>query len=319
MSGFEVFGAIGGVGALAGVFTSCVDCFQYVQLGRSFGDDFRKDRVRLDNQALRLTRWGQAVGICGPPDGTDPEHLPSLSIPPDEADRLLHGAEEILEEIARLFVRAAKKCKRFESKATSEELELYNTAMEDNTQSSLHKWLQSLASRRRLRAKFRQTKATIGQVTRWALYDKEQFERFIDELKGFIDDLVELFPPQILEAQRTIVTYEVEEIGDTEDVKLLISAVGGDDNLVYEVGKAIIEARTGHVFEDNETGKGAFAQFGDHIDSKYRGQFKKSGNIYRKNIATDSATVRYGDNYGGLDIFQSRTQTRADQKESGSE
>jgi Prion-inhibition and propagation len=56
MSGFEVFGAVGGVGALAGVSTSCVDCFKYVQLGKSFDDDFQKAQVRLDNQALRLAK-----------------------------------------------------------------------------------------------------------------------------------------------------------------------------------------------------------------------------------------------------------------------
>lgn len=308
MSGFEVFGAVGGGGALAGVLTSCVDCFKYVQLGKSFGDDFQKAQVRLDNQALRLAKWGQSVGLYGLADGTEPANLPSLTISISESKKLLDDAQDTLEEIARLFVRAVKKSKKFEPKAGPQELELYDVTPDHDEHQSLHKRLQSLASGRRIRAAFRQKEATVGQVTRWALYDKEQFEMFIGELKGFIDDLIELFPPQVVEVQRTITTYEVENINDTDEVKLLVNAAGAEDAVLLEVGSGIIRTRTGHVFEGNKTEEDAFAKYGDHIDAEYKGRFKNSGSVYQNNKARGSAIVQYGDTYGGLNIFQSRSQ-----------
>ncbi|KAF2735602.1 hypothetical protein EJ04DRAFT_511698, partial [Polyplosphaeria fusca] len=54
-----------GLVALAGLFNNAVDCFEYVQLGRSFGTDYQTSLLKLDNTRLRLSRWGQAVGLSG--------------------------------------------------------------------------------------------------------------------------------------------------------------------------------------------------------------------------------------------------------------
>lgn len=59
----EVFGVVAGVASLVGVFTSCLECLQYIQLGVNFGNDYGKCQLRLDVVALRLSRWGLAVGL----------------------------------------------------------------------------------------------------------------------------------------------------------------------------------------------------------------------------------------------------------------
>jgi hypothetical protein len=61
----ELFGIVAGAVGIAAAFTACVDCFNYVQLGRRFGQDYQTDILSLSCARLRLTRWGQAVDIYG--------------------------------------------------------------------------------------------------------------------------------------------------------------------------------------------------------------------------------------------------------------
>jgi Prion-inhibition and propagation len=52
-----------GVAGLVGTFTACVDCFEYIRIGRSLGADYQTAIIKLDLVRLRLTRWGRSVGI----------------------------------------------------------------------------------------------------------------------------------------------------------------------------------------------------------------------------------------------------------------
>ena len=52
-----------GIAGLAGAFTACVDCFEYIQLGRQFGHDYGKCLLKLDVAKLRISRWGVAMGL----------------------------------------------------------------------------------------------------------------------------------------------------------------------------------------------------------------------------------------------------------------
>ena len=41
-----------------------MQCFDYIQLGRAFGEDYGKCLLRLDAAEVRFSRWGEAVGIA---------------------------------------------------------------------------------------------------------------------------------------------------------------------------------------------------------------------------------------------------------------
>lgn len=49
---------------LVGSFVACVDCFEYIRIGRNFGEDYQTSVIKLDLVRLRFTRWGEAVGIA---------------------------------------------------------------------------------------------------------------------------------------------------------------------------------------------------------------------------------------------------------------
>lgn len=63
----EVFSTVASALSVAALFNNCVDCFEYIQLGRHFGRDFERCQLKLDVAKTRLGRWGQAVAINGDP------------------------------------------------------------------------------------------------------------------------------------------------------------------------------------------------------------------------------------------------------------
>lgn len=77
----EVFGIIAGAAGLAGLFTPCVECFEYIQLGRRFGKDYEACQIKLDIVALRLSRWGVLVGLGENPNLYSPPNQPQVSRP----------------------------------------------------------------------------------------------------------------------------------------------------------------------------------------------------------------------------------------------
>jgi hypothetical protein len=63
----EPFGILSGAVSIAAAFTACVDCFEYVKLGRRFGRDFQTSQLSLTCARLRLSRWGVAVRVYDDP------------------------------------------------------------------------------------------------------------------------------------------------------------------------------------------------------------------------------------------------------------
>ncbi|KAJ5250504.1 hypothetical protein N7489_000914 [Penicillium chrysogenum] len=59
----EAAGFAIGVVSLATTFDNFIGCFEYIHLGKAFGADFQDCLLRLDNARLRLSRWGEAVGL----------------------------------------------------------------------------------------------------------------------------------------------------------------------------------------------------------------------------------------------------------------
>src|ERR1700730_12325786 len=96
---------VGGVG-LATLFTTCIDCFEYVQLGRKFGTNYQRCLLKLDIVKLRLSRWADAV------NESQQQYNVAISSA-SEAPKV----REILGEIIELFVDAEKVSAKYKVKA----------------------------------------------------------------------------------------------------------------------------------------------------------------------------------------------------------
>jgi len=59
----EAAGFVVGIVALAGLFNNTVECFEFVQLSRTFRRDFQTSQLKLDSARLCLSRWGKSLDL----------------------------------------------------------------------------------------------------------------------------------------------------------------------------------------------------------------------------------------------------------------
>ncbi|KAJ2974713.1 hypothetical protein NQ176_g5910 [Zarea fungicola] len=57
----EVFGIVSGALSVASLFNNCVDCFEYIQLGRHFGSDFERYQLEAFVRVVRAVDAGDAA------------------------------------------------------------------------------------------------------------------------------------------------------------------------------------------------------------------------------------------------------------------
>ena len=50
--------------SLAGLFQTCLDCYDLIDRGRNCGRDLGRLLTRLEIEKLRLSMWGESVDIC---------------------------------------------------------------------------------------------------------------------------------------------------------------------------------------------------------------------------------------------------------------
>src|SRR5271154_7036183 len=135
----EAFGIFAGAAGLAGLFTPCVECFEYIQFGRKFGKDYETSLVKLDVVRLRLSRWGVSVGLVADPTEPRPSILATRT---QASDAELELVEKILGQIKDAFDEVETTSIMFKTKAEkskSTDLVLYdpNTDLESRFR-SLH-------------------------------------------------------------------------------------------------------------------------------------------------------------------------------------
>lgn len=176
----EAVGLAISLAALVSVFETAVDGFQYVQLGKQFGTDAQTAWLKLDNAQLRLSRWGEAIGLTKGVE--EAESLQSTLLTPEAVQR----AEDRLGHIVNLFKKAEATSNALSSKAGS--AHGLGALEDDNSKaSSLHQRMRDLCRRR-------QRNTSFGKKAKWAIFEREQFNRLMEDIKTLVDDLVDLFP-----------------------------------------------------------------------------------------------------------------------------
>jgi rubrerythrin len=292
MSGAEIFGLAGGVAALPGVFTSCIDCFEYIQFSRHFGHDYQRSVLKLDIAANRLSRWGEAIGLC---DAAFTIDLSAKEMP---------IAAETLGEILNLFQILREKSQKFAAKTKQEDLVVFNPDLDhDSRIGPLHKQLQGLAISRQERSKARHKSVGLVQKASWALYEKNRFEVLIDDVRVLIDALIEMLPGKAVTSQRRIAALEASLINDPAALQLLVDITDKDDPLLHEVAEEIHEKRNGQVFKNNVVVGNSRVRMGNEYHDGWIQGAQKSSQVWERNKVSDEAKVQMGNRYGGRGIF----------------
>ena len=215
--------------ALANLFNDALDCFEYIQLGRSFGTNFQTSQLRFDNARLRLSRWGHAAGLNG--DLKDVESLQATSVATEE----IPEAERLLGQILDLFAKAEEASAEFKGKKRADDSSLVasdtGTDM-DPVGRSLHDKMRNMSIKR-------QKTAGLKRKAKWALYTGENFRKLIEDVIKLVDCLVDTFPAT-RQTQRDLCGAEVSEIGRNRGLRVLQGiAASQDEDLEMAITNAM--------------------------------------------------------------------------------
>jgi hypothetical protein len=274
--------AMGGV-ALASLFTSCIDCFEYVQLGRQFGTNYQRSLLKLDILKLRLSRWADAV------NGSQQDYNVATG-PANEAQKV----QEILGEIIELFANAEKVSAKYKMKAKPGDLVAYNV------NADLEPDLRSMHNKMRELAIKRQRRSSFAQKAAWALYEEKHFHRLIEDVTTLVDGLVELFPA----TQRRLQQLSLEEAQEMEKepgLGVLKEAAEDIDPLLQISVQQVLTGREGHIFTRNLATDDARVRYGD--ENVAGTTLTGSGHTYDSNTASGRSRVHYGNKFGGKSVL----------------
>jgi len=206
-----------GVAALAGLFETAIDGFRYVRAGREFGTDFQTSCLQLDNAQLRLSRWGEAVGLGLQTAAA--ATLETTTVPKEDIKR----AEERLGHIVALFQQAETVTNDFRARTGSQDATEIDTIMSPATR-TLHERMLKICRQR-------QRDTSAGKKAQWALFGKDHFKSLVADVDALVRDLVELFPATV-PAQKILCNQEAEEFRDVEALATLKEVAEEHDALL---------------------------------------------------------------------------------------
>lgn len=265
------------VASLAGVFTSCIQCFDLIRLGSEFGNDYGKCLLRLDVSKLRLARWGWSVGLGEPPAVNTDFH-------PTESD--IRTAQKLLSSIYETFQDVEKASKKYPNvdDPRSKEIPDESTALEQN--------IQRLHISMRKTAATRHSDTSLLSRAAWAIYRKKHFDRMVEDITEFVNSLIDLFPTA-LPTQQSLAISEADGIQNTDDLRLL-QEVSQEDPILENAVKESLSAR-GSFYNQVEATDSSKLHAGDDIAYGVSGH----GHVFNGGKSSGNAVAHFGNNYRG--------------------
>lgn len=192
MTGAEVIGAASG---LAGLFTTTITWFDYIYVARKAAPRLQSLIVKLGSAQLRLTRWGQAVGLTGSHIEDEESLKSSGSFRLDEEQE--NQAIRTFQILVTLFEESKNICHkerkgRFEDDPEVKENEIkpfgQNGFKWSAMQRYLYETMQKIVHERR-------NKMSVPRLLKFAVYDEKHLEKLVKDINDHIDALYQIYAP----------------------------------------------------------------------------------------------------------------------------
>ncbi|KAM0362806.1 hypothetical protein ACHAO7_011218 [Fusarium culmorum] len=289
-----VLGGVSLAAAVAGTFTSIIQCFEYIELGRRFGKDFQKAHARFAALKLQLTRWGVSAGILLDPQ-TGTRRDVKIEVEVEELVRNL--LQSVLDDIQEIKDKSAKY--REQHGSSPIDLQVFDQNDMDSQTFALAKNVQSIYEKRT-------NGVSWARKTKWAVYEKKQFDRLLEDIGENLGNLEKVCQP-IIDYQRQLVQIEVGEIQQDESTEILEllyeASEANNDTLLQQAVSAAISARgSGHRWDKTDVSDGVMLQQGDRIAANFTGQAPiwRIGHNFGETIGRGKADIKQGDIYGSF-------------------
>lgn len=228
------------------MLNSVVGYFGSIQMGQNFGESFKNSLLKLGVIRLRLTRWGQSVGLANL-DNANAQSLANIAI----SDEDIPMVKELLGSIMESFDDAERTSNRIKKRNPS--IGVLDPANElDEDAASLHQKMNALVKTRQ--GKVEPEELTEGLI----LYEEKNFTRLIEDISDSVNDLVNLFPA-VQEKQQKLTEEEVSEMNKSENaLSLLKDAADGQDSMLSKAVTKVIQSTTTYnnsvVFQGTNSG-----------------------------------------------------------------
>jgi hypothetical protein len=221
-----------GVAALASLFSTCVECFDYFKAAQSLEDDFEILLIKLDLEKTRLLIWGNAIGILKTADEGRAFELGEAG----KAELI----ERCLRKIKSLLTDTKNLQDQYGLRSTSDAL---GTRGKGDNLVSANSMSTFKTSYKRFWVRFASSSSKQGLLskTRWAIHDKTKFEGLIVHLRDFIDGLNSIVSVS-RESQDQIIRNDIASILDISRLRLVQSACEGSYRSWSDMATEVIEA-----------------------------------------------------------------------------
>ncbi|KAE9368829.1 hypothetical protein N431DRAFT_561166 [Stipitochalara longipes BDJ] len=225
-----------GVVALASLFTTCVECFDYIDAAQSYGRDSELLATKFDIVKSRFLIWGDAIGLLR--DGNNSIESPSVRLSQPVIERILNCIHLLFTDTDALMSRYGLKPAPSTPPSAPTELQRLGTS------NSMARFRVSFSAFKSRISKS-QARISIGKASRWAIHDRGKFEGLIDDLHHFIDGLEKITTSPDMLSRRTQLIYdEVTSMQREHSLNVLLEATAEQYPDWFDAASDVLETTT---------------------------------------------------------------------------
>ncbi|KAL8719499.1 MAG: hypothetical protein Q9225_003508 [Loekoesia sp. 1 TL-2023] len=204
--------------ALASVFTTCVECFEYIDAFKACGRDMDILSTKFRIEKTRFLIWGDSVGLLPNGDSSPTTKLESPLCRPI--------VEETLNSIRLLFTDTKDLTDRYGLKCADEDDS--SAYCGSSRGSNMPFGLKASHNRFKTRIEANQKQIGTARKVRWAMHDKKKFACLVEDIRQLIDGLQAITESQAIAIKRkAMIREELDSIEDLEELSLIVEASAG--------------------------------------------------------------------------------------------
>lgn len=211
--------------AVATLFTTCIECFEYFKAAEGLEQDFEILLVKLEYQQERLLVWGDLAGICdenrrsvGPIPEREHKHQ-------ERTKRCLNSIQHLLKDTETLKIKYG--------------LRAYAPTGDTVPRSGISS---NALKRFRLRLGRRSQGPGVLDKTRWAIHDGTRFQELVHDIRELIDGLMTEVPVSPELQEQRVQDDIASMVDDVESLHLFQEACKDDYPKWWTAASAAIDA-----------------------------------------------------------------------------
>lgn len=211
--------------AVASLFTTCIECFEYFKAAKGLEQHFEVLLVKLEYQEERLLVWGDLTGICD-------ENPRSVGPIPEREQKRQDRTKRCLDSINHLLQDTETLKNKYGLRVSAP---MGDTVSRSGISSNALK-------RFRLRLGRQSQVPSVLDKTRWAIHDGTKFQKLVQDIRELIDCLMIEVPVSPELQEQKLQDDIASMVDDIESLHLFQEACKDDYPKWWTAASAAIDA-----------------------------------------------------------------------------